>query len=329
MNILSFFTRKKIVDFLNILWKSLRLFIRQGAMNHSAALSYYTVFALPAILIVLISLVGYFWGEHEIEVQLMGEFSTLMGAEGASMVKFMLDKVKSDSSQSATLIGIFMLLFSSTVVFYTIQHSLNELWKISDEVRHGFVKYVIDKVLSLAFIISFAFLLAVSLVFQAFIAWMDHYFGNIMNAQDLSAVQNPGLLDQALAYLQQVYNDYFSSVFFLLEYVIAIGLNTFLFACIFKFLPDAKVKWKVVIPGGVVTALLFEAGQKFIGWKLGHTDFTSSYGPAGAIIIVFVWIFYSSTVIFYGGIFVNLYGRLIGHPIKAIPGHHGDHKHGH
>ncbi len=294
MKLPKFLQVKNIKGFFFVLWRSVRHFIRDGAMNHSAALSYYTVFALPAILIVLISMVGYFWGEKDIEQQLFAEFSALMGPDGANMVKFMLDKVKSDSSHSATLVGIVMLLFSSTVVFYTLQHSLNTIWKISDEIRHGFIKYVIDKVLSLAFILSFGFLLMVSLGLQAFISWMNHYFGETMNNQVMTVSADPTLIDQALIYLKGIYDEYFSSVFFLLEYAIALLLNTLLFAGIFKFLPDAKVKWKVAIPGGILTALLFEAGQKFIGWKLGTTDFTSSYGPAGAIIIVFVWIFYSS-----------------------------------
>ena len=321
MKLFQLFRIEKVKDFFLLLWKTLRMFIREGAMNHSAALSYYTVFALPPILIVLISVVGYFWGEKDIEQQLFSEFSKLMGEEGASQVKFMLDKVNSDSSHSATILGIVMLLFSSTVVFYTIQHSLNMLWKISDEIRHGFVKYVIDKFLSLAFILSFGFLLIVSLGLQAFISWMNHCFGETLQDKVLSVSVDSSLFNQTLAYLHEIYTKYFSSVFFLLEFLIAFTLNSFLFACIFKFLPDAKVKWKIAFPGGLLTALLFEAGQKIIGWKLGHTDFSNSYGPAGAMIIVFVWIFYSSTIIFYGGLFVYLYGKKIGDPIKAIPGH--------
>lgn len=321
-SILQAFTKKRILDFLAVLWKSVRYFIRENAMNHGAALSYYTVFALPAILIVLISSVGYFWGEKEIENQLFSEFSHLMGKDGAEQVKLMLDKVKHDSSASTTWFGVIMLLFSSTVVFYTIQHSLNMLWKISDDIKHGFVKYVIDKFLSLAFILSFAFLLAVSLVLQAFISWMDYYFGTVMGTQIIELTPDASLLQKGLLYLHQIYIDYFSSGFFLIEFFVTLTLNTLLFACIFKFLADAKVKWKVAIPGGIVTALLFDLGQKFIGWKLGHTDFGSSYGPAGAMIIVFVWIFYSSCIIFFGGCFVFLYGRMIGAPVKAIPGHH-------
>lgn len=313
---------KKIKGILPLFWKTLRLFIREEAMNHSAALAYYTVFALPAILIILISVIGYFWGTQEIEKQLLGEFSKMMGPDGADQVKFMLDKVKSDGSHTATIFGIIMLLFSSTVVFYTIQHALNRLWKINDDIKHGFIKYVIDKFLSLAFILSFGFLLMVSLALQAFISWMNSYFGNAMEHTVQTFTSDPSLFEKSLKYLFDIYTKYFSAGFFIIEFLVALALNTFLFACIFKFLPDAKVKWKIAIPGGILTALLFKAGQQFIGWKLGHTDFTNSYGPAGAMIIIFVWIFYSSTIIFYGGIFVNLYGRHIGEPIKAIPGHH-------
>jgi membrane protein len=313
---------KPATNFLRLLWIALRRFIRDEAMNHSAALAYYTTFALPASLIILISLIGYFMGEKDIEQHLFAELERAMGQEGASQVKLMLDKVKNDSTHSAAWTGIIMLLFSSTVVFYTIQHSLNRLWRINDEIRHGFVKYVIDKFLSLVFILAFGILLLASLILQAFISWMNHYFGSVVRKTTQIVSEDPSFLDKALLYLGDIYNNYFSSGFFIVEFLVALALNTFLFACIFKFLPDAKVKWKIALPGGLLTALLFKAGQQFIGWKLGHTDFTNSYGPAGAVIIIFVWIFYSSTILFYGGIFVDLYGKQIGHPVKAIPGEH-------
>jgi len=319
---------KKVKDFLGLLWKTLLHFIREEAMNHSAALAYYTAFALPAILIILISLVGYIWGEKNIETEVFTEFSRLMGKDGAEQVKLMLDKVANESSSSTTWIGIIMLLFSSTVVFYTLQHSLNRLWKINDDIKHGFIKYVFDKFISLGFIIAFGFLLSVSLGLQAIISWMDNYFSNVAHstAQVVTST-DPSMLEKALAYMSDIYIKYFSSGFFAIEFLIVLILNTILFACIFKFLPDAKVKWKIALPGGILTALLFKLGQFIIGWKIGHTDFTSSFGPAGAIIIVFVWIFYSSCIIYYGGIFVDLYGKMIGDPIKAIPGHH-DHEAG-
>ncbi len=328
MKVKEILSRKRIVDLLRLLWKTLRRFISDDAMGLSAALAYYTAFALPAILIILISLIGYFWGEKEIEGQVLSEFKRLMGKDGADQVKYMLDKVASDSNSTTTLVGVVMLLFSSTVVFYTLQHSLNRLWRIHDEIRHGFIKYVLDKMISLGFILAFGFLLTVSLGLQAFIAWMDNYFSNFVTHRVQAASIDPSLLDQALAYLSDIYMKYFSSGFFMLEFLVVLILNTFLFACIFKFLPDARVKWKIAIPGGILTALLFKFGQSVIGWKLGHTDFTNSFGPAGAIIIIFVWIFYSSTIIFYGGIFVDLYGKMIGEPIKAIPGHsHKEHSH--
>jgi membrane protein len=272
-------------------------------------------------------LIGYFWGKKEIEGQLLSEFGHLIGKDGAAQVKYMLDKVANDSDHTTTIVGIVMLLFSSTVVFYTIQHSLNRLWKITDDIRHGFIKYVIDKFISLGFILAFGFLLTVSLSLQAFIAWMDSYFSNFAQHKANIDEVDPTMLDKALAYLADIYMKYFSSGFFIVEFLVVLTLNTFLFACIFKFLPDAKVKWKIAIPGGILTALLFKIGQSIIGWKLGHTDFTNSFGPAGAIIIVFVWIFYSSCIIYYGGIFVDLYGKMIGEPIKLIPGHPHDKKH--
>ena len=329
MKLLDIFSRKKVLNFLGLLWKTLRRFISDEAMNHSAALAYYTAFALPAILIILISLIGYFWGEQEIETQMFTEFSRLMGKEGAEQVKMMLDKVASDSNHTTTIVGIIMLLFSSTVVFYTIQHSLNRLWKISEDIRHGFIKYVLDKVISLGFILAFGFLLTVSLTLQGVIAWMDNYFNDTALQKAQAAKVDPSLLDKGVAYMADIYLHYFSAGFFIFEFLLVLLLNTLLFACIFKFLPDAKVKWKIAIPGGILTAVLFKIGQSVIGWKIHHTNFADSFGPAGAIIIVFVWIFYSSCIIYYGGIFVDLYGKMIGEPVKAIPGGHGHDHHGH
>ncbi|NQY68505.1 MAG: YihY/virulence factor BrkB family protein, partial [Flavobacteriales bacterium] len=159
-----------IKDFLRLLWETVLKFIREEGMNHAASLSYYAVFALPPILIILISLIGFFWGQVDIESHLFEEMSTLFGEGGAEQIKLMLNKVESDGSIITTTIGVGTLLFSSTVVFYSIQHSLNRLWDIHHDIQHGFVKWMIDKVLSLSFIVSFGFLLAGSIGVQALVS---------------------------------------------------------------------------------------------------------------------------------------------------------------
>jgi len=309
---------QKIKIILRLLWLTLRRFIREDALNHGATLAFYTVFAFPAILMIIISMIGYFWGEAEIEHQLFSGMSGMMGEDGARVIQQMLDKVANDGSSTATWVGVITLLFSSTVVFYTIQHSLNRLWDINHDIQHGFIKYVLDKFLSLAFIIAFGFLLMVSLVLQTGIAWMNKYFKSTLSEFAATSEPEPGTFDQVMQYLHHLYVEHFSAGFFVLEFIIVLAVNAFLFTCIFKYLPDAKVKWKVALPGGLLTALLFEAGQDFIGWKLSHTDFSNTFGSAGAIIVVFMWIFYSSTIIFFGGIFVDLYGKTIGEPVRAV-----------
>jgi membrane protein len=314
-----------IKDFFSLLWYTLLKFIREEGMNHAAALSYYTVFALAPILIILISLIGFFWGKVEIESHLFQEMSSVFGEGGAEQIRLMLDKVENDGSATATIIGFATLLFSSTIVFYTIQHSFNRLWNIHHDIRHGFVKWVIDKFLSLAFITSFGFLLTISLGVQAIISAVSHYFGSSMDSTFSNATTASPLLNEISAYIFMLYTDYFSFGFYVIEYLLVFTINALMFAGIFKFLPDARASWKVVIRGGLLTAVLFELGQMGIAWKMGTTDFSNSYGAAGALIIVFVWIFYSSCILFYGGMFTFFYGEKIGQPIKPILGK--DHNH--
>ena len=308
----------KVRIFFELAWKAVMKFIHDDALNHGAALSYYTVFALPPILIILISAIGFFWGEAETEGYLFAEMGQLVGESGAEQIRMMLDKVAKDGSKTATIVGVITLLFSSTVVFYTIQHSLNRFWEINEKVRHGFIKYVLDKFLSLAFLFSFGFLLMVSLVMQTIISGVSKVFGGVVD-DSFTFLNDTPIIGEGVQAIYGLYTIYLSNgMFFLLEFVVALLINGFMFTCLFKFLPDARVKWRVAWGGGLLTAFLFDIGQFAIGWHLGHTDFGNSYGPAGAIIVVFVWIFYSSQLILYGGIFTFLLGKRIGMPIEAV-----------
>jgi membrane protein len=313
---------KKVQGFFALLWKVLLRFIREEGMNHAAALSYYTVFAIPPILIILIMLVGFFWGEVAIERHLFEEMSGVFGMESAKQIKLMLNKLKNDGSTTATFTGIATLIFSSTIVFYSIQHSLNRLWDIHHDIRHGFIKWVIDKFLSLSFLLSIGFLLLVSLGFQSAIAAINNYFGSTITETVANTTTGSVYLDQMFDWLKYVYDEYFTTGFFAIEYGIMLLINIATFTGIFKWLPDARTPWKVALTGGALTAILFEIGEVAIGYKMSTTDFSNSFGAAGALIVVFVWIFYSSCILYFGGVFTQLYGEKLGSPIVPVQAKH-------
>lgn len=274
-----------IFTFFKLLVAAGKEFSKDDAFRHGAALSYYTVFALPPILIILISAIGFVIGEKEIETRIFSEMNEMFGEDGARQVQAMVSNIQSEgTSIVATIIGIAALLFSSTAVFYSLQKSLNTFWKVGDGGRGGFFKTVIDRMLSFAMILSVGFLLVVSLAMEALIAAINDYLADMFPDMTVYFV-------------------------FITKFAVALLVNTLMFVMIYKFLPDAKIKWKVALVGGLFTAFMFDLGEFGIGWYLGHTDIASTYGPAGSILLIFLWIFYSSQMIFFGAEFTYVYAK--------------------
>jgi membrane protein len=263
-------------------------FVDQNAFHKGAALAYYTVFALPPILIIIINSVGVIYGENAVAGEVYLQLRGIVGREGAMEIERMVESVfRSDQTTFATIVSSATLFVAGTAVFIFIQDSLNEIWGVRPKPRNEYLKLLLNRVLSFAMIISLSFLLLVSLVINA----------------ALSAIGD--FLYQNFTYVT-VY------LIHIVNFVISLVVIAVLFGGIYKFLPDARIRWRDVAVGALVTALLFTLGKSAISFYLGTSDLLSIYGAAGTVVMILTWVFFSAQILFFGAIFTLVYSRMYG-----------------
>jgi membrane protein len=263
------------------------------AARLAAALAYYTLFSLAPLLILVIAIAGLFFDSAAVRDQLMGQVQALVGGTGADFVRTVLDNANRPGGNSgivATIVSIVLLLVGATGVLTQLQLSLNTIWNVEARPDIGFMNIVRKRLLSLGMIVVIGFLLLVSLVVSSVIAGFSEYLSTLAPGLD-TAVQ-------------------------LANFVVSFGITTLLFAMIFKYLPDVVITWRDVWFGAAATAVLFSLGKFLIGLYLGNSGFGSSYGAAGSVIILLVWVFYSAQILFYGAELTQVYGRRFGSQIQ-------------
>ncbi|EGV44416.1 YihY/virulence factor BrkB family protein [Bizionia argentinensis JUB59] len=259
----------------------------------SAVVAYYAVLSLPGLLVIIINLVGYFWGVEIVQGQLTNEISSALGSDAADSIQsMMIETQNSEKSTMATILGIGTLIFGATGVFYHLQLSLNQIWKISPENGMSFGKMLLDRARSFAFILAMGFLMLVSFLVTAIISVLKDYIQS--------------LLPDMVVYIA-----------FIFDFLVSIGIVTLLFALIFKFLPDAKIRWKTVWIGAFITALLFVLGKFLLGLYFGQANPGSTYGAAGTIVLILLWVSYSCLILFFGAQFTWVYAERYGLGIKS------------
>jgi membrane protein len=276
-----------------LLKETLREFIDDNALNLSASLSYYTVFSLPPLLIIIISLSGIFFGTEAVKGELFGQINGLVGNEAALQIQEAIKNVTlSGSSTFATTIGVIVLIIGASGVFVEIQNSINYIWGIKAKPKKGFIKFLKNRLMSFSMIGSVGFLLLVGLIVNSL---MD-----VLN-------------NRLAAYFPKdtVY------LFYALNILIVFVIITILFTVIFKTLPDGKVVWRDCIIGASFTAFLFMIGKFIIGAYLGSSAVASLYGVAGSVILILVWIYYSAIILYFGAEFTKVYA--LAHGKKIIP----------
>lgn len=274
-----------------ILKESLGDFIDNKALRMSAALAYYTVFSLAPMLIVIISLCDIFYGREAIEGSIFGHIQQFIGQDAALQVEQIIRNATiSRDITWASVVGICALIFAATGVFAEIQDSINFIWRLKAKPRKGWVKLLINRLLSFSMVVSLGFILLVSLIINSL---MD-------------------LLSQRLVKLLPGLAVYFA---YGLNLLVTFVITSFLFAIIFKVLPDARIRWKDVIIGSVTTAVLFMLGKFAIGYYLGKTHIGSTYGAAGSVVVILLWVYYSATILYFGACFTRVYARKTGRNI--------------
>src|SRR5215207_779348 len=288
--------KKVLLHLPNLLKLTYQGWKEDKASRLSAALAYYTIFSLAPLLIIIIAITGLFWQREVVQSQVMSQMEGLVGAEGRTFISDLLTSTSSPAKGiAATIIGIITLLFGALGVFNELHNALNTIWEVEEEETKGFLasikKVIFSRLLSFTMILGIGFLLLVSLVISAGLSAVQETIGNAIPVSEI---------------LLQLVN-----------LVISIGAITVLFALIFKFLPDAQIAWRDVWLGAFVTAVLFSLGKLLIGLYLGNSAVASSFGAAGSLVLLLVWIYYSAQILFFGAEFTQVYANNYGS--KIIP----------
>ena len=279
--------RTRIQKILTISKKSFIDWFAKDPFHESAVIAYYAIFSLPGLLIVIIAVAGYFFGNEAVNNQVAEQFTSTMGADTAKQIQDMIIQAnKQENSLFASIIGIATILVGATGVFAQFQQSLNNIWEVKlDPKKSGIWEIIKVRFFSFGLIVSIAFLLIVSLSISALLAafgtWLSGHFSDSI----LIAIQ-------------------------ILNIVLSFAILSILFALMFKILPDAKIKWKHVLIGSVVTAFLFEIGKYALGLYFGQVNPGTGYGAAGSIILILLWVSYTSMIVFLGAEFTHNYAKM-------------------
>jgi len=275
-----------------ILKKTFSNFYEDDSMSDASAIAFYTIFSMPAILIISLSIGSAFYEKEVVQHELINQVGRLIGQDSAKEIEQMLSNATLDSTSNfAKIIGIATLIFSATTVFISLQASLNKIWGIKPKPRRGIITFILNRLLSLAMVASMGFVLLVSLVIDAALVLFQGMLSEILEGVTL----------------------YFLNA---LNIVITLAFITIIFGLMFKILPDAKIKWKHVWVGAVVTTALFTIGKFLIGFYLGNSSFNSAYGAAGSLVIILLWIYYSTIIFLFGAELTSVYTEESGSKIK-------------
>ena len=278
------------------IWSSLKQsgsdFGTYNILKLSAALAYYTIFALAPMLIVLISVVSFFYGKEAAQGEVYGQIKSFVGNDAAETIQQIISKASlSPSFTFASIVGIVALIFSATGVFAEIQSSINLIWNLKIKPKKsGILKMLKIRLISFSLIISLGFIALVSLLINY-------------------------VVDAISERLSSLLPDSWFSIGYVINFAITLLAISLLFSIIFKFLPDAKIEWKDVGVGAVTTAILFMVGKFAIGLYLNKGKPGTAFGAAGSMIVILLWVYYSAIILYFGAAFTKNYAQAIGRQI--------------
>ncbi len=273
--------------------ETLHGFINDNCVKLSAALSYYTIFSLPPLLIIIVRICGFFFGTLAVQGEIFWQIKDLVGNEAALRIQEAIKNVKLTSSNAfAAIFGVIILIFGASGVFSEIQDSLNLIWGIEAKPKRSLIKFIQNRLVSFSMIGSLGFLLMVGLVINSLI--------EVLNKRLTLHFPKDAIY-----------------LFYIVNVIVVFIIITLLFIIIFKALPDGKIALRDCTIGASFTALLFMLGKFAIGAYLGSSAFTSVYGTAGSIILILIWVYYTANILYFGAEFTRAYAHT--HGQKIIP----------
>jgi membrane protein len=281
--------KKFLRDNWSVLKKTFKAFGEIDPFNKSIVIAYYTIFSLPGLLVIIINIAGYFFGHEAVTGQISTQIGGAVGGNAASDIqKIVAQASMSKGTTLATVLSVATLIFGATGVFYNLQQIFNAIWEVKPKPKSKFLKLIKDRLFSFGLVLVIGFLMLVSLVLSA----------------ALSAVS-----DWVASHISEA----LKIIFKVLDIVVSLGVITLLFAAMFKFLPDAKVKWRSVWVGAILTSLLFVVAKFLLGLYFGKSEPGSTYGAAGSIVLIMLWVSYAGLILLFGGLYTRVYASQRGH----------------
>lgn len=279
-----------------LIYKSAIGFVEDRCMKMAASLAYYTLFSLGPLLMIVIWSIGFFYGEHvenyNTKKEIMAKMTDLFGFRVAFQIQNMVEKLSLETTSNLGLIiGIGTLVFTSTTIFVEIQDSINQIWGVKPKPKKGWLKFILNRLVSLSMVLGLGFLLITSLLVNSVIMVLTDYINKII----------PGIAIDTLNWIN-------NGITFL---VIAL-----LFGCIFKILPDAKVNNRHIIGGAIFTSILFMLGQYGISLYLQFSATASTFGAAGSVIMLLLWVYFSAAILYFGAEFTKEHAKFYDNGIK-------------
>lgn len=275
-----------IKDLRQLLKISFKNWNDKDPFRQSAIIAYYAIFSIPGLLVLIIAIAGYFFGHDVVNQNLIAQISETIGSETALQIEELLLKSTTEKSTTwGSIVGITILLVGATGVFVELQTTLNLIWNVKVKPQNGIWRILKARLFSFGLILAIAFLLTISLVIST----------------ALVAISN---------YIHFESSQFMMTLYGILNFIISLVVISALFAMIFKILPDAKIHWKHVWLGSLITGILFTIGKTALAYYFGKAEPASVYGAAGSIILMLLWVSYSSMILFFGAEFTAAYAKM-------------------
>ncbi|MEO8110989.1 MAG: YihY/virulence factor BrkB family protein [Ginsengibacter sp.] len=284
--------KKKYTSVFSYLKTVFKEFSSDDILKYSASLAYYTVFSIAPLLVIISTLASVFYGKDAVQGQVYEQLQGLVGSVAAVQIQDIIKNIHLvGNSLFASIVSIIILLIGATTIFGEVQDSLNKIWGLRIKTKKTWWKLIITRLLSFSIIVCIGFIMIVSLILNALVSAFGKFLGRYIHHFSVYFIETT-------------------------EALLSFAISAFLFSLMFKVLPDAKIKWKDVLFGGLITAVFFTLGKLAIGFYLGKSHLTTLYGAAASIIIIMVWVYYSSIILYLGAEFTKVHSKLYGGNIQ-------------
>lgn len=284
--------KKRIKQTLKLLGNAAKRYKKDDPVMLAGTTAYFAIFAMAPIIIIIVSATGLLLGQEEIQEKIFTELNRLLGEQGTEYIKDLVKNYQGTTNNViGTIVGFSIFIFTSTTFFTILQRSLNHIWRIRVKPSSGFLKLLYDRLLSLGLILSLGFILLISLLIDAALAILKDY-------------------------INKIFPDITVSLLEIGNVVISFAVIVLIFALIYKYLPDAKIKWKVTWMGSFITTVLFFVGKWLIELAIVKSNIGVMYGAAGSLVVILLWIFYSSMIFFFGAEITHQYAEMYSHNIE-------------